>query len=48
MIEKEIASRYFYEKGKIEIGLRNDIEIKQAVSLLNNDTEYKKALNKAQ
>jgi len=46
MIEKEIASRYFYEKGKIEIGLRNDVEIKEAVRILNDEETYKKILNK--
>jgi carboxyl-terminal processing protease len=48
LIEKEIASRYYYEKGKIEIGLRNDLEIKESVKLLNDDQAYEKALGKMQ
>jgi len=44
MIEKEVVGRYYYQKGKIEIGLRNDKEIKEAVKLLNNKEEYTKIL----
>ncbi len=43
-IEKEIVGRYYYKKGQIEIGLRNDNEIKEAISLFNNPAEYKKLL----
>ncbi len=48
LIEKEIASRFYYEKGKIEIGLRNDAEIKEAVRLINDDTAYGKVLKDIQ
>lgn len=44
LIEKEISSRYFYQKGKIQMGLRNDAEIEQAKALLNNPQEYQKLL----
>ena len=44
IIEKEIASRYFFQKGKIEVGLKNDVEIKEAIKLLNTPTEYNKIL----
>ncbi len=44
IIEKEIASRYFYQKGKIEVGLKNDKEIKEAIKILNTPAEYKKIL----
>ena len=40
MIEKEIVGRYYYQKGKIQIGLRNDKEIKEAVKLLNDKEKY--------
>lgn len=40
MIEKEIVSRAFYEKGRIKIGLRNDPEIKEAVKLFNDKVKY--------
>ena len=44
LIEKEIASRYHYQEGKIKMGLRNDTEIKKAVELLSNQNEYDKVL----
>ena len=44
MIEKEIASRYYYEKGKIKVGLRNDKEIKEAIRLLNDKAAYAEVL----
>ncbi|TAK34036.1 MAG: S41 family peptidase [Saprospiraceae bacterium] len=40
LIEKEIVSRYFYEKGRIKVGLRNDLEIKEAVKLLGDKARY--------
>ncbi len=40
MIEKEIVSRYFYEKGRIKVGLRNDQEIKEAVKLFGDKARY--------
>lgn len=45
LIEKEIAARYYYEKGKIQMGLRNDKEITEAVKLLRDEARYKKLLN---
>ncbi|MBI5916893.1 MAG: S41 family peptidase [Bacteroidetes bacterium] len=40
MIEKEIVSRFLYEKGRIKIGLRNDPEIKEAVKLFGEKEKY--------
>lgn len=40
MIEKEIVSRTFYEKGRIQMGLRNDLEIKEAIKLFNDKAKY--------
>lgn len=40
MIEKEIVSRFFYEKGRVQVGLRNDPEIKEAVKLFGDKTKY--------
>jgi len=45
-IEKEITGRYYFEKGKIQIGLRNDSEIKEAISLINNPEKYNSLLGK--
>ncbi len=39
-IEKEIVSRYYFQKGKIQIGLRNDVEIKEAITVLNDSGKY--------
>ncbi len=46
LIEKEIASRYYYQKGKIEVGLKNDPEIMESIRLFDNPSEYKKLLEK--
>ncbi|MCO6478108.1 MAG: S41 family peptidase [Phaeodactylibacter sp.] len=45
LIEKEIASRYYYQEGKIKMGLRNDAEIEEAVKLLREKNEYQALLN---
>ncbi len=44
MIEKEIASRYFFEKGRIEIGLRNDPEIANALQLFDRPDTFRSHL----
>ena len=44
LIEKEIVSRYHYQKGRILVGLRNDIEITDAVKLLGDKTKYQSVL----
>lgn len=44
LIEKEIASRYYFQEGKIKMSLRNDIEIVEAIKLLGNKMEYNKIL----
>jgi len=44
LIEKEIAGRYFYQKGKLQMGLKNDKEIKEAVKILGEDSKYKQIL----
>ncbi len=46
MIEKEIATRFHYQEGQIRMGLRNDKEIKEAISLLNDRERYNKILGK--
>ena len=45
-IEKEIAARYYFESGKIQIGLRNDSEVREAIALINNPAKYDKLLSK--
>lgn len=44
LIEKEIASRYYFQNGKIKIGLRNDLEIKEAIKLVNDPARYNSIL----
>ncbi|MEO1258238.1 MAG: S41 family peptidase [Bacteroidota bacterium] len=46
MIEKEIVSRSLYERGRIQIGLRNDKEIQESLSLFNDQARYEKILKK--
>jgi carboxyl-terminal processing protease len=44
LIEKDIAGRYYYQRGKVQIGLRNDPEVKEAISVLNDEKRYKEIL----
>lgn len=37
LIEREIASRYFYERGRVEVGLANDDEVKEAIKVLKDN-----------
>lgn len=45
-LEKEIAKRYFFTEGKIKYGFKKDKEIKRALELFNNPSEYAKLLKK--
>lgn len=45
LIEKEIAGRYYYQRGMVEMGLRNDEEIREAVSVINDPARYQEILN---
>ena len=44
LIEKEIAARHFYASGRIKIGLRNDPEVKEAIGLLRQPSQYMQML----
>ncbi len=44
LIEKEIASRSFYQEGKIRMGLRNDEEIREAIAVLKDQDRYRAIL----
>lgn len=46
LIEKEIAGRYYYQRGKVQMGLRNDREIKEAVAVLTDQARYRQVLGK--
>lgn len=41
MLENEIASRYYYSRGRVAQGLQYDKELDKALALINNPTEYK-------
>lgn len=43
-LEEEIASRYYYQNGRIEQGLKNDKDVKVAIELLSNDKKMKSLL----
>ena len=45
-IERQIVARYYFEKGQIKIGLRNDKEIQEAIKLLDDQPRYKSLLKK--
>jgi len=47
ILESEIASRYYYQKGKIESTLDNDNAVLKAKKLLQNPTEIKNILSGA-
>jgi carboxyl-terminal processing protease len=44
ILEKEIAGRYYYQRGKTQMGLRNDQEISQAIEVLRDPVKYNKLL----
>lgn len=44
LIEKEVAARFYYEEGRVRLGLRNDIEVKEAIQLLQDRARYDQLL----
>lgn len=44
VIEKEIAGRYYYQRGKVQMGLRNDKEVQEAISVLTDMERYRSLL----
>lgn len=45
ILEEEIASRYHYQRGRMESFLRDDKELKEAIRILNDETLYKDILS---
>ncbi len=45
LLEEDIASRYYFEKGAVEVRFKNDSEVKKAMDVLRNQSEYKKILH---
>ncbi len=46
IIEKEIAGRYYYQRGEVQMGLRNDQEVREAIAVLNDPARYAAILSK--
>jgi carboxyl-terminal processing protease len=44
-LEEEIASRYFYQRGRLESSLRDDGELKEAIRVLTDEPLYKSILS---
>lgn len=44
ILEEEIVSRYYFERGAVESGFKNDMEVKKAIEVLRNQPEYKSIL----
>ncbi|MGD1840799.1 MAG: S41 family peptidase [Thermonemataceae bacterium] len=44
-LEREIAIRYYYEKGAVEANFDDDQEIREAIELLSDADRYKKVLS---
>ena len=40
ILQQEIVSRYYYQKGRIESTLSDDPELKSAIKVLNSSTDY--------
>ncbi|MFM8911765.1 MAG: S41 family peptidase [Flammeovirgaceae bacterium] len=45
LLEEEIASRYYLERGLVEVGFKYDDEIKKATEVLRDPTLYQNILN---
>jgi carboxyl-terminal processing protease len=45
LLEEEIISRFYFEKGIVESRLNQDKEVKGSIELLHNLADYKKILN---
>lgn len=46
IIEKEIVGRYYYQRGEVQMGLRNDREVQEAIAVLNDASRYGEILKK--
>jgi carboxyl-terminal processing protease len=45
LLEEEIVGRHHLERGSIEVSFKYDQDIKRAIEVLHNPTQYKKILN---
>lgn len=45
MLEEEIVARHHLDRGRIEAAFQHDDEVKKAIEVLHDKTQYKKVLN---
>ena len=45
LLEEDIVSRYYLEKGAVEVAFKYDDDVKKSIEVLNNSIQYKKILN---
>jgi len=45
LLEEEIVSRYFYQKGRIESGLQHDPDLQKAIEVMTDGSRYKAILD---
>ncbi len=45
LLEQDIVSRYYLEKGSTEVKFKHDADIKQSIEVLQNNGKYNKILN---
>lgn len=45
LLQEEIASRYYFQKGRIGSSLKNDTHVKKAIEVLSNNSIYANILN---
>jgi carboxyl-terminal processing protease len=45
VLESELITRYFYQKGSIESSIKYDDEVKKAVEILSDPIQYTTVLN---
>ena len=43
-LEEEIASRYYFQNGRLEASMKDDDELKEALAVLNDNARYTKIL----
>jgi carboxyl-terminal processing protease len=43
-LEEEIASRYYFQNGRLEASLKDDPEVKEALAVLSDNSKYTKIL----
>lgn len=45
LLEEDIVSRYYMERGQVEVSFKKDADVKKSMEVLNNAAQYKKLLN---